>query len=340
MRGRRCSPRTSGSPPRSGASTGISWSTSTRTSARCSRGCSTCGSATATTSAWSATPARRSTPSPAPRRTTCSTSRPGTRRRPWSGSVRDYRSTPQVVNVANGLLTGRRGQARRHRLTLRSQRPDGPPPVFSEYADEVAEARRGGRARSRACLARDPAPRDRRPLPDQRSVGGLRAGARRARRPLPCCAAPSGSSIGRRSARRPSCSGVRAGAPGPPEPAWSPTCAPSSPRRGGRRSRRPARARSANAGSPWSPSPRSRPTSRPQQPEARPRRPSPRWTRRAAAQHAPPADGVTLATLHAAKGLEWDARVPGRHPRGHAADHLRRDPRRRWRRSAGCSTSG
>src|SRR5262249_35127973 len=28
---------------------------------------------------------------------------------------------------------------------------------------------------------------------------------------------------------------------------------------------------------------------------------------RAAAQHAPMADGVTLASLHAAKGLEWDA---------------------------------
>src|SRR5690606_14090033 len=29
--------------------------------------------------------------------------------------------------------------------------------------------------------------------------------------------------------------------------------------------------------------------------------------RRAAEQHAPPVEGVTLASLHAAKGLEWDA---------------------------------
>src|SRR5205807_6529793 len=29
--------------------------------------------------------------------------------------------------------------------------------------------------------------------------------------------------------------------------------------------------------------------------------------RRAAAQHTPKVDGVTLASLHAAKGLEWDA---------------------------------
>ena len=61
--------------------------------------------------------------------------------------------------------------------------------------------------------------------------------------------------------------------------------------------------------------------------------------RRAAEQHAPVADGVTLATLHAAKGLEWDAVFVVRPPGGHPADHLRRDARPRSRRSAGCSTS-
>ena len=50
--------------------------------------------------------------------------------------------------------------------------------------------------------------------------------------------------------------------------------------------------------------------------------------RRAAEQHAPVAEGVTLATLHAAKGLEWDAVVPLRHARGDDADHLRRHPGR------------
>ena len=79
------------------------------------------------------------------------------------------------------------------------------------------------------------------------------------------------------------------------------------PARAGPPSRRPAPARSASAGSRW-----------------------PRWSRlaedfaaakpgatladlvaeldeRAAAQHAPTVEGVTLASLHAAKGLEWDA---------------------------------
>ena len=32
-----------------------------------------------------------------------------------------------------------------------------------------------------------------------------------------------------------------------------------------------------------------------------------RLARRAESQHAPPVEGVTLASLHAAKGLEWDA---------------------------------
>ena len=42
-------------------------------------------------------------------------------------------------------------------------------------------------------------------------------------------------------------------------------------------------------------------------PEAGLRRPGPELDERAAAQHAPTVEGVTLASLHAAKGLEWDA---------------------------------
>ncbi|MEV7981972.1 ATP-dependent DNA helicase UvrD2 [Streptomyces sp. NPDC086519] len=54
--------------------------------------------------------------------------------------VRDYRSTPQVVHLANGLLAQARGRAADHRLELISQRPAGPEPVYTEYADEPAEA--------------------------------------------------------------------------------------------------------------------------------------------------------------------------------------------------------
>ncbi|MGI5226159.1 ATP-dependent DNA helicase UvrD2 [Actinoallomurus sp. CA-142502] len=54
--------------------------------------------------------------------------------------VRDYRSTPQVVRLANGVLAQARGEARAHRLELVAQRSDGPTPVFTEHDDEVAEA--------------------------------------------------------------------------------------------------------------------------------------------------------------------------------------------------------
>lgn len=54
--------------------------------------------------------------------------------------IRDYRSTPQVVHLANGLLNQARGRAAEHRLELVSQREAGPDPVYAEYPDEPAEA--------------------------------------------------------------------------------------------------------------------------------------------------------------------------------------------------------
>ena len=48
---------------------------------------------------------------------------------------RDYRSTPQVVELANRLVGGTAGK-----LRLIGQRPDGPEPTFSEFDDEPAEA--------------------------------------------------------------------------------------------------------------------------------------------------------------------------------------------------------
>ncbi len=50
--------------------------------------------------------------------------------------VRDYRSTPEVVEVANQVLAG---SGQRH-VTLRAQRPSGHSPVFESASDEAAEA--------------------------------------------------------------------------------------------------------------------------------------------------------------------------------------------------------
>ncbi|WP_100806237.1 ATP-dependent DNA helicase UvrD2 [Streptomyces malaysiensis] len=54
--------------------------------------------------------------------------------------IRDYRSTPQVVHLANGLLSQARGRAAEHRLELVSQREAGPDPAYATYQDEPAEA--------------------------------------------------------------------------------------------------------------------------------------------------------------------------------------------------------
>ncbi|MGH8960203.1 MAG: ATP-dependent helicase, partial [Jatrophihabitantaceae bacterium] len=50
---------------------------------------------------------------------------------------RDYRSTPQVVELANKLVRTNRDGVK---LTLIGQRADGPAPTFAEYDDEPAEA--------------------------------------------------------------------------------------------------------------------------------------------------------------------------------------------------------
>ncbi|MFE3448690.1 ATP-dependent DNA helicase UvrD2 [Nonomuraea sp. NPDC059194] len=51
--------------------------------------------------------------------------------------VRDYRSTPQVVGLANLVIA--KGKSP-HRLELLAQRPEGPAPAFAEHDDEPAEA--------------------------------------------------------------------------------------------------------------------------------------------------------------------------------------------------------
>ncbi|GAA3295185.1 ATP-dependent DNA helicase UvrD2 [Arthrobacter citreus] len=62
--------------------------------------------------------------------------------------VRDYRSTPQVVGLANRILAARTAEGERSRfappwpkpLELIAQRPAGPEPTFTECADDDAEA--------------------------------------------------------------------------------------------------------------------------------------------------------------------------------------------------------
>lgn len=54
--------------------------------------------------------------------------------------VRDYRSTPQVVSLANALLASRSSRSSFEPLELKAQRKPGPPVSFTAYDDDEAEA--------------------------------------------------------------------------------------------------------------------------------------------------------------------------------------------------------
>jgi DNA helicase-2/ATP-dependent DNA helicase PcrA len=54
--------------------------------------------------------------------------------------TRDYRSTPQIVAAANTVIGAARGRVAGSRLKLVGQLPPGPDPDFSEHDDEPAEA--------------------------------------------------------------------------------------------------------------------------------------------------------------------------------------------------------
>ncbi len=70
---------------------------------------------------------------------------------------RDYRSTPQVVSLANRVIGVARGRIAGTRLQLIGQRPDGPEPVFAEYDDGPAEASAVGKSIKRLIDAGTPA---------------------------------------------------------------------------------------------------------------------------------------------------------------------------------------
>jgi len=53
--------------------------------------------------------------------------------------VRCYRCSPQIVELANALIHG--GSSSRNAVTLQSQNEPGPTPIIQDYDDDVAEAR-------------------------------------------------------------------------------------------------------------------------------------------------------------------------------------------------------
>ena len=250
--------------------------------------------------------------------------------------VRNYRSTPEVIAAANQLLAGTAQPG----VQLVAQRAPVPTVSYAEHADEVAEAEQVAGRILALRAAGAPAARDRGAVPDQRPVRGVRGGPRGARHPL------------RRPRRGPVLRPGRGAAGGHPAARQRPADGGSGDGAG--------RGRPGGARRRWAGPPRRRPAARQVRDRweslqalvdqaddfaAEPARPPlgdfvDDLDRRASEQHAPVAEGVTLATLHAAKGLEWDAVfLAGMHEgtmpivyaegprgdRGGAAPALRRD---------------
>jgi DNA helicase-2/ATP-dependent DNA helicase PcrA len=248
--------------------------------------------------------------------------------------VRDYRSTPQVVRLANGVLAaaGRAGGPASARLQLVAQRPAGPEPVFTEYADEPAEAA-GVAARAAALIAAGV------PASEIAVLYRVNAQSEAYEKALADAQVPYVVRGGERFFERPEVRQavllLRGAARSADAPAGLVEAAvealtaagwmPGAPPAGGAALERwqslaalAALAEDVAAAQPGAGL------------EALVRE----IEERAAAQHAPTVEGVTLASLHAAKGLEWDAvflvgLVDGTLPLVHAVTDVQVEEERR-----------
>jgi DNA helicase-2/ATP-dependent DNA helicase PcrA len=218
--------------------------------------------------------------------------------------VRDYRSTPQVVALANQIAQAG--------VPLVAQRPPGPPPVLTEFGDDTEEAEgvavqiqallaRGVTAKEIAVLVRVNADTERfeQALAAAKVPFVLRGAERFYERPVVrqalvlLRAAAVGERAGRDGADTadPLTASVRhvlAGIGLTPVPPG-----------GGAAARERYESLSAIA--------QLADDLYAEHPEATLGEFSAELTQRAELGHAPAVDGVTLASIHAAKGLEWDA---------------------------------
>ncbi|MER5478328.1 ATP-dependent DNA helicase UvrD2 [Streptomyces sp. NPDC002734] len=225
--------------------------------------------------------------------------------------VRDYRSTPQVVRLANGVLGRATGRAADHRLELVSQRPAGPEPGFAEYADEPSEAEGAARAIRRLIASGVPAG-------EIAVLFRTNAQSETYEQALADAGVPyqlrGAERFFERQEVRQAVHQLRAAARFGGNDALL-----------GDASDLPGQVRAVLSGQGWTPAPPAGSGSAREKWEslaalvhlaegfaaARPQVTLAdlvtELDERAAAQHAPTVQGVTLASLHSAKGLEWDA---------------------------------
>jgi DNA helicase-2/ATP-dependent DNA helicase PcrA len=221
--------------------------------------------------------------------------------------VRDYRSTPQVVGLANRVIA--QATSGVGRLELVAQRPAGPAPSFSQHDDEPAEARAVALA-CRELVARGT------PAAEIAVLYRINAQSAAYEAALSDAGVPYVVRGGERFFDRTEVREAllllrgagRAGDEDAPEGLaarvadvlhaglhWSPDAPP--PGAGATRERWESLAALHRLAADLASA----------TPAAGLRELVAELEERAAAQHAPTVDGVTLASLHAAKGLEWDA---------------------------------
>ncbi|MGA3539571.1 ATP-dependent DNA helicase UvrD2 [Micromonosporaceae bacterium DT194] len=231
--------------------------------------------------------------------------------------VRDYRSTPQVVGLANAVIRQARGAEARLRLDLVGQRPPGPEPELRIFTDEPAEAAAvatrcrsliaaGTPAREIAVLFRVNAQSEayEKALADAEVPYVVQGAERFFERPEVRQAV-----VAMRAATR-SLDGamplVEAVVQALTATGWSPQTPPPG---GAARERWEAVAALVALAEEYAATPAVLPIGDSASVQRAPTLADfcEELARRAAAQHAPAVEGVTLASLHSAKGLEWDA---------------------------------
>ncbi|MEO3748863.1 ATP-dependent DNA helicase UvrD2 [Plantactinospora sp. B5E13] len=231
--------------------------------------------------------------------------------------VRDYRSTPQVVGLANAVIRQASGAEARLRLELVGQRPPGPEPDVRIFPDEPAEAAAvavrcreliaaGTPAREIAVLFRTNAQSEayEKALAEAEVPYQVQGAERFFER-----AEVRQALVALRAATR-STPGDTPLVPAVVEALTAVGWAPDQPPSGGAaRERWEALAALVQLAEEYAASPAVLPIGE----AATVERPASladfneELARRAAAQHVPTVEGVTLASLHSAKGLEWDA---------------------------------
>ncbi|RLP94156.1 ATP-dependent DNA helicase UvrD2 [Micromonospora sp. BL4] len=231
--------------------------------------------------------------------------------------VRDYRSTPQVVGLANAVISQARGAEARLRLELSGQRPPGPEPDLRIFTDEPAEANAVA-ARCRSLIDAGT------PAKEMAVLFRTNAQSEAYEKALTEAAVPyvvqGAERFFERAEVRQAMIALRAATRSIPGETPLPTAvvealtavgwAPDAPPAGGAaRERWEALAALVQLAEEYAATPEVVPIGE----AAAVERPvtladfTEELARRAAQQHVPTVDGVTLASLHSAKGLEWDA---------------------------------